>query len=304
MFPNLQNNVLKEFGVSIQGFQAGSTKLILSGSSQSLDEPSLLITRILNGHNVTTETCIGLLIPSALKRISLEKLPAVLCASAENGKDFCYAKVFSNRTSKIILSICGPDNTLHKVKAILRSPKEKELSLVNTSVLQKLKESSGCNFPYLLRHYGVYILEHVHTTGCSLIVQGYVEEEVETAFSILSNAAAKHCSRSSSHLRMSHHPMVSSSTSKPFFQKTYKYSETFEYECHPNLKSQVQEYVIKPLQKQLSMGASISFLDSENNLLFDKSSESNSKNIITIMVKSSNSQDFLTACNKLKVYMI
>jgi len=302
MFPNLQSTVLKEFGVSIQGFQAGSTKLILSGPSQSLDEPFIMITRILNGHSVTTETCFGLLIPSALKRISLEKLPAVLCASAENGKDFCYAKAFSNRASKIILSICGPDNALHKVKAILRSPKEKELSLVNTGVLQKLKESSGCNFPYLLRHCGVYILEHVRTTGCSLTVQGYVEEEVETAFSILSNAAAKlHCS---SHPRMSHHPMVSSSISKPFFQKTYKYSKTIEYECHPKLKSQVQEYVIKPLQKQVSMGASISFLDSEKILLFDKSSESNSKNVITIMVKSSNSQDFSTACNKLKVYMI
>ena len=277
MFPNLQSNVLKDFGVTIRGFQAGSTKLFLSGPTQSLDKPSLIITRILNGHNVTTEACIGLLIPSAQTRISLEKLPVVLCASTENGNDFCYAKEFSKRPTKITLSICGPENALLKVKAILKSPKKKELSLANTSVLQKLKESPSCNFPYLLCQYGVYILEHVHTTGCSLTVQGYVEGEVDTAFSILSNAAAK------------------------FHSRTYCYSKIFQYECHPNFKFQIQECIVKPLQQQLSMGVSISFLDSDKILPLEKFSGSRGKNTITIVTKSNNSKDFMAACERLKV---
>jgi len=305
---------LKDFGVCIQGFQPGSTQLILSGN-QNLDEANAIITRIFNGHSVATETCVGVLIPSAQKRISLEQLPAVLCTHTENKKDFCYAEVFSNCQTKITLFICGPEDMPLKVKKILGSPKEKEISLTSTKALRKLKELPGCKFLDLLHRYGVYILEHVHGNGCSLTVQGYVEGEVDAAFSILSSTAAKFKMipqlRSASHPRTSHRPQPSHHLIVPhppresYSQRSrITCSKTFQYDCHHKFKYHIQECIIKPLQKQLSVDVSI-LSSSEKTARSDKSPDSSNKDVIAVQIKSSSPKDFLSGCERLEVsYML
>jgi len=107
MFPNLQADLVKEFGITVQGFHQGSPELILSGNRPSFYEPYLRITNILDHQNVLTGTCFGLLIPSAQKRISLERLPAVLCTRGQNAGEFCFAEVYSNSLSQIALLICS-----------------------------------------------------------------------------------------------------------------------------------------------------------------------------------------------------
>jgi len=52
MFPNLQNDLVKEFCITVQGFYPGSSELILSGNRPSFYEPYIKITGILNRQNV------------------------------------------------------------------------------------------------------------------------------------------------------------------------------------------------------------------------------------------------------------
>jgi len=288
MFPNLQADILKEFGVTVQGFHPGSPELILSGNRPSFYEPYLKITDILNHQNVLTGTCFGLLIPSAQKRISLERLPAVLCACGQNAGEFCYAEVYSNSLSQIALLICGPDNVPQKVSMIINSPEHRELILASANTIQVIKGLPQCNFGQLLHHYGVYIQENVHRP--SLVVQGYVHEEVMSVFSILSRAATS--------------ISASVNVTVPVLP-SFAHIEKFQYHCHPNFKSQIQEYVADTLQKQLRV--TILFLDSDfmpQSSPVKPVSESSSKPkkvAITLLVQSNFDEDFSDACEKLKV---
>ena len=285
MFPNLQADLLKEFGITVQGFYPGSSELILSGNRP---EPYLKITGILNHQNILMCTCIGLLIQSAQKRISLEKLPAVLCAHGQNKGDFCYAEVYSNSLSQITLLICGPDDVPQKVSTIINSPEQKEVILANANAIQVIKGLPQCNFVQLLHHYGVYIQENVHRP--SLVVQGYVQEEVMAVFSILSGAATS--------------VAASVNTVVPVLP-SFTHTEKFQYHCHPNFKSQIQEHVVDTLQQQLRVA--ILFFDSDVMTQYSPAkpvSESGGKAkkvVITLLLQSNFEEDFSDACGKLKV---
>ena len=288
IFPNLQADLEKEFSIAVQGFFPGSSQLVLSGNRSSFYEPYLRITNIINRQNVLTATCFGLLIPSAQKRISLERLPAVLCAHGQNNGEVCYAEVYSNSLSQVTVLVCGPDDVPQKVSAIINSPESKEVVLANVSAMQNLKSLPQCNFTQLLQRYGVYIKENPHRP--SFIVQGYVQDEVMSAVSILSGAAAS----------------IPTPVSPPLpVLPSFTHTEKINYYCHPNFKSQIQEYVTEPLQQQLRV--TISFLDSH---LASQSSPAKhaseigknpKKAVISLLVHSNFEEDFSDACGKLKV---
>jgi len=229
-----------------------------------------------------TGTCFGLLIPSAQKRISLERLPAVLCAHGQNKGELCYAEAYSNSFNQISLLICGPDDVPQKVGMIVNSPEHKELILSSADAIQVIKGLPQCNFRQLSHHYGVYIQENVHRP--SLVVQGYVHEEVMSVFSILSVAATS---------------IVSSANLSGPVPPSFSHTEKFQYYCHSNFKSQIQEYVADPLQQQLRV--TISFIDPDVIPQSSPASESGSKSKITLLVQSNFDEDFSDACEKLKV---
>jgi len=284
MFPNLPNEILKDFGLNIQGFKVGSTELILSGVSNVFYEPYLKIVGILDRHNIVTAICFGLLIPSAQKRISLEKLPAVLCARGGDTGDFCYAEEFSSRQNQIMLSICGPGDVPQRVSEILSSPEQIEVSLFSTDVLRSLKISPDCNFIQLLHLYGVYVFENMY--GSSLIVKGFVKEDVMAVYSMLSNAIEKF---------VKSHPQ-----SLPRMVHT----EKFRYNCDLNFKALMQEFITEPLQKKLNV--TVLFVDPDARLSNSSAKRTRKKSKsktdkLDIMVQSNAIEDFLTACSTLKV---
>ncbi|XP_065897421.1 uncharacterized protein [Dysidea avara] len=284
MFPNLSSEILKDFGITIQGFQVGSTELTLSGDGRVFYEPYLKIVGILDRHNIMTASCFGLLIPSVQKWISLEKLPAVLCTQAESDSGFCYAETFSKSKNQISLSICGPGDVPQNISKILSSPEQMEVALFSTNVLQNLKASADCNFVQLLHHYGVYVFENVH--GPSLVVQGYVKEDVMEVYSILSNSIERFVkSHPRSLPRMAH-------------------IEKFQYNCDLNFKPLIQEFVTEPLQRKLSV--TVLFVDpdavlSNSSAKRSRRKKSNSKPAtLTITVQSDAVKDFSIACRTLK----
>ena len=281
MFPDLPCEILRDFSINIQGFQVGATELILSGNGHVFYEPYLKIVGIFDRHNIVTAICFGWLIPSAQKRISLEKLPAVLCAQGESNGEYFYAEEFSNRQNQITLSICGPGDVPQRVSEILSSPEKMEVALFSTNVLQRLKASPDCNFIQLLHDYGVYVFENMH--GSSLIVHGYVKEDVMAAYSVLSNAIERFVkSHPQSLPRMVH-------------------IEKFQYNCDLNFKALMQEFITEPLQRKLNV--TILFVDPDVRLSAKKTRKKSKSKTATlvIMVQSNAIEDFLTACRTLKV---
>jgi len=284
MFPDLPCEILKDFSINIQGFQVGATELILSGDGHVFYEPYLKIVGILDRHNIVTAICFGLLIPSAQKRISLEKLPAVLCAQDETNGEYCYAKEFSNRQNQITLSVCGPGDVPQRVSEILSSPEQMEVALFSTNVLQSLKASPDCNFIQLLHDYGVYVFENMR--GSSLIVQGYVKEDVMAVYSMLSNAIERFVkSHPQSLPRMVH-------------------IEKFQYNCDLNFKALMQEFITEPLQRKLNV--TVLFVDPDTRLSNSSAKRTRKKSksktaTLVITVQSNAIEDFLTTCRTLKV---
>lgn len=173
--PQVQNDILLQHGVTIQGFEPASTKLTLVGDSDGIYESYLMLSGIFDRHVVVKGTCIGQLVPSAQRRIDSENLPAVLCAQNESGM-MCYANYFSNRNYQIEILICGAGEVPNKVARILSQPEQRELNCVSIDVLQKLKASPECSFDQLFHNFGVFIQENAFKPG--LLVQGYIPEQV------------------------------------------------------------------------------------------------------------------------------
>ena len=279
----MQNEILKKHGVTIQGFHPGSTKLTLSGSVDGIYESYLTLSGIFNRHIVIDGSCVGRLINSAQKRIALENLPAVLCARNESGT-ICYADCYSSMHCQISILICGAGNTPSRVATILTQPEQRELVLFSFDVLQKLKALPECSFDKLFYSLGVFIQENATKPG--ILIQGYIQTEVNEAFSILSSAADRFTTCSPNL------PLVPS----------VAYSEKFLYRCHPKYKSQIQEYVTKPLQNRFE----VSFLFNDlikplSSPTAKSSSPNDSKGSLEILVMSNNAGDFDLACKELKV---
>lgn len=278
--PRVQADILKN-GVTIQGFQPGYTKLTLLGSSDGIYESYLLLSKIFDQHVVVKSACVGRLVPSAQKRISLENLPAVLCAHNESGA-ICYADYYSNSHIPINILICGQGEVPSKVATILSQPDQQQLVLNSIDVVQKLKSLPECGFDQMFHKFGVFIQEL--TFKPALLIQGYIQAEVNEAFSILSRAARRFATSTDSTILpgMAH-------------------SEKFVYNCHPKYKSQIQEHVTEPLQKNLKV--SFLFNDLVQSLLspVKDSSSSNNKTSFEILVQSNTKEDFNHACQKLKV---
>ena len=287
MFPGLQSDILKDFGVHIQGLLVGSTEVTLAGNGYVFYEPYLKIVGIFDRHNIATVICFGLLIPSAQKRISLEKFPAVLCVQGESGRGFCYAETLSDSRNQITLSVCGPVDVPYKVSSILSSPEQMEVALFSNDVLKWLKASPDCNFAQLLHTYGVYVFENVY--GSSLVLQSYVKEDVMTVYSVLSNTIEGFVK------------------SHPRSLPKMVHSKKFQYNCHLDFKPLIQEFVTEPLQKQFSV--TILFVDPDANLSNSSAKrtprkKSKSKTAtLAIMVQSNAVEDFVIACKTLKVNM-
>lgn len=280
---DVQNEILKKHGVTIQGFQPGSTKLTLAGSGDGIYESYYTLSGIFDRHIVINGSCVGRLIPSAQKRIALDSLPAVLCAQNESGTS-CYADRYSSMHCQISILICGAGNIPSRVATILSQPEQRELFLASIDVLQNLKALPECSFDQLFHSFGVFIQENASKAG--ILIQGYIQTEVNEAFSILSRAADRLTTCSPN---LSLVPSVG-------------YSEKFSYSCHPKYKSQIQEYVTKPLQNRFE----VSFLF--NDLIkplpsptVKGSSSSDSKVSFEILVMSNNAEDFDLACKELKV---
>ena len=279
----VQNEILKKHGVTIQGFQPGSTKLTLAGSDNGIYESYLTLSDIFGRYIIIKGSCVGRLIPSAQKRIGLENLPAVLCAQNEYGT-ICYADCYSSMHCQISILICGAENIPSRVATILTQPEQRELVLASIDVLQKLKALPECSFDQLFYSFDVFIQENAAKPG--ILIQGYIQTEVNEAFSILSRAASRFTTCSPNLALVS----------------SMAYSEKFLYNCHPKYKSQIQEYVTKPLQNRFE----VSFLFNDlikplSSPTVKSSSSSDSKVSFEILVKSNNAEDFDLACKELKV---
>ena len=267
----------------MQGFQPGSTKLTLVGSGDGIYKSYLTLSGIFDRHMVINGTCVGRLIPSAQKKMALEDLPAVLCAQNESGT-ICYADYYSSMHCQVSILICGAGNIPNKVATILSQPEQRELVLVSIDVLQKLKALPECNFDQLFHKFGVFIQENAFKPG--ILIQGYIQTEINEAFSILSRAVGRFTTCS---------PNLS-------LVPSMAYSEKFLYNCHPKYKSQIQEYVTKPLQNRFK----VSFLF--NDLIkplpsppVKSSSSSDNKVSFEILIQSNSAENFNLACKELKV---
>lgn len=83
------------------------------------------------------------------------------------------------------------------------------------------------------------------------------------------------------------------------------FSKKFEYHCNSKYKSQIEKYVIEPLQKHLKV--SFLFNDLTNSLsspVKDSSSSDNKLKVsFAILVQSNFAEDFNLACKELEVRM-
>ena len=276
----VQNEILKKHGVTIQGFQPGSTKLTLAGSGNGIYESYLILSDIFDQHMIINGACVGRLIPSAQRRIALENLPAVLCVQNESGM-ICYADCHSTIHRQISILICGAGDIPNKVATILSQPEQRELVLVSNDVLQNLKASPECSFDQLFRNFGVLIQENASKPG--ILIQGYIQTEVNEVFSVLSRAADRFTTCS---------PNLS-------LVPSMAHSEKFLYSCHPKYKSQIQEYVTNPLQNRLKV--SFLFNDLIKPLPSPSVKGSSSSVSFEILVQSNCAEDFNLACEELKV---
>jgi len=280
MFPNLDKSILKDCGVKIQQFYKGSTAIELSGNADKFYESYLRITRILERQSITEGKCLGLLIYSAQERLSLENLPAVLCA--QNNGELYYANAFAREATMISVFICGPWHVPEKALEILNSPLEDEIDFPTFDTFEHVKKS--CDFTELQRSHRVYISDD--TQKPSLTVQGYVRKEIVEVSSILSNAIKEITS-----LQAVNHAELN--------------TETICYNCHPLFKPLMEKYIITLLQNCLRVTISISDVTphiSEPHAQNEAGNESKYKNTtITAAVESQSSADFHTACEQMKV---
>ena len=222
------------------------------------------------------------MVPSAQKRIELENLHAVLYTQNESGA-VCYAEHYSNSLCHISILICGPGEVPKKVAAILSQPEQRELVLINVDVLQKLKALPECSFDQLFHSFGIFIQENIFKPG--LLIQSYIQAEVNEAFSVLSRAASRFTTHSPDL------PLVPG----------VAYSEKFEYNCHHKYKSQIQEHITEPLQKRINASFVFNDFSKPPPSPVTSFSSTNNKVSFEIIVQSNNAEHFSLACEELKV---
>jgi len=280
----MDKNILKDSNVKMEQLFKGSTEIVLSGNTEKFYESYLRITRILDRQTVITGTCFGLLIHSVQERLSLENLPAVLCAQDEDNGELYYANAFSRVETQINLFICGLWSVPKKVQEILSTPEKQVIEFSSVEVLQSLKELPDCSFTELQRVYRVYISENVHKP--IIVVNGYVRKEIMKVSLILSNAAKS--------FMFSHTPNV------------VTHAEEILYHCQTLFKSLMQKYVTTPLQSRLMVTILLSKSNGIPQLLPNEADSAGNKgkyqNIaITATVESNSLTDFSTANEQMKV---
>ena len=278
--PQVKDEILKKHRVSMQGFYPGSTRITLLGSSEGIYEAYNILSGIFDRHLVINTVCIGQLVPSAQKRIALENLHAVLCTQNESGA-ICYAEDHSRSVHQISILICGAGEVPNKVASILSQPEQRELVLINIDVMQKLKALPECSFDQLFHSFGVFIQENVLKPG--LLIQGYIQAEVNEAFSILSKAAGRF------------------TTCSPDFPLAPDVA-CFKYNCHPKYKSQIQEYVTEPLQKRLNVSFTFNDLSKPPPSPVKDPSSTDNKASFEIVVQSNNAEHLSLARKELEVH--
>ena len=280
MFPNLDKSILKDCGVKIQQFYKGSTAIELSGNADKFYESYLRITRILERQSITEGKCLGLLIYSAQEQLSLENLPAVLCAQNKDNGELYYANAFAREATMISVFICGPWHVPEKALEILNSPLEDEINFPTFDSFEHVKKS--CDFTELQRSHRVYISDDPQKP--SLTVQGYVRKEIVEVSSILSNAIKEISLQTVNHAELN--------------------TETICYSCHSLFKPLMQKYVTALLQNCLRVTITISDVMPQ---IFQSQAQNQAGNktkcTITAAIESQSSADFHAACVLMKVCM-
>ena len=182
--PTLKEQAQNNFGVQMEGFSYGSTKISFIGSSQAVSQAREWFNSLLKQYTVACLPCHRNLVPSALERLSTESFSIVLCVKCDDGT-ICYAQHLNMKTVQVNLLVCGTEPFVERAVQILCYLEERVITFTTMEALHKLKSQPSYHFSSLSEQHKVHIQE---STGPVVIIQSYSKDCIATVESILNQA--------------------------------------------------------------------------------------------------------------------
>ena len=185
--PMLKEQSQQNFGVVMEGFSFGSTKISFTGSDQSVQKAREWFNNLLGQYKVLNYHCQAALIPSAVDRFMADSMSVVLCVQCNNGT-ICYAAQYmGSETMQVMLLVCGKEPMVQMALDILTRPEKTTVAFDSLEVLHKVKSQSVYNFGQLSQQHKVYICESATPT---IVIRGYMKGHITIVENIFNQAKA------------------------------------------------------------------------------------------------------------------
>jgi len=182
--PTLKEQAQNNFGVQMEGFSYGSTKISFIGGSQAVLQAREWLNSLLKQYTVTCLPCHRNLVPSALERLSTESFSTALCVKCDDGT-ICYAQHLNMNTVQVNLLVCGREPFVERAVQILCYLEERVITFTTMEALHKLKSQPSYHFSSLSERHKVHIQESI---GPVVTIQSYSKDCIATVESILNQA--------------------------------------------------------------------------------------------------------------------
>ena len=182
--PTLKEQAQTNYGVLMEGFSFGSTKISFTGSSYAVSQAREWFNSLLKQYTVASLSCHRALIPSAFDRLSAESLSVALCVKCDN-ETICYAQNMTITTVQVVLLVCGSEPFVQQSVEILNHPEKRMITFSSMEALQQLKSRPTCDLSSLSDQHKVYIQE---STGPVVTIQSYSKDRIVTVENILNHA--------------------------------------------------------------------------------------------------------------------